>query len=135
MAFANAGHVGFKTVEEIIAWQLAREFKQEVLELLQASPAAMRRYKYRDQLLDAMDGTDANISEGFHRRSLRQFVVFLSYARASHAEAETRLKAGVAAGYFTQQRAARALHLAKRCCMAILRLIQSLERQIAAEKR
>ena len=119
--------MGFRRIQDIIAWQLAIEFKEEVYGLLRGSRAARRDLKYCDQLREAMRGTESNISEGFHRRSPRQFVQFLSYARASHAEAETRLKDGIACGYFTADACKRALLLAKRCCMAILRLIQSLE--------
>jgi four helix bundle protein len=128
MELADRAGVGFRCVEEIIAWQLAIEFRNEVTRLLRGSREAWRNLRYRDQLLKAMDGTDANIAEGFHRGTPPQFLAFLNYARASHAEAERRFKTGISRGYFEAGDCVKALNLAKRCCMAILRLIQSIKR-------
>ena len=96
--------------------------------LLNGSRAAQRDYRYHDQLRNAALSTLANIVEGFQRRSAKQFIQFLSYSRGSHAEAETRLRDGIARGYFTSENCANALLLAKRCGQALLRLSQSLER-------
>ena len=114
-----------RTAEELIAWQLAVGFREAVSVLLARDGAGHRDFRYESQLRDAMASTESNIVEGFHRCSPGQFVQFLSYARASHAEAETRLKQGIARSYFSEAAAQPALRLAKRCCLAILRLLQS----------
>jgi len=75
----------------------------------------------------AVSSTEANIVEGFYRNSPRQFLQFLAYARSSHGEAEARLKDGIARQHFCAQDCEAALRLAKRCAMAILRLMQSIE--------
>lgn len=127
MVFALAIAVGVRRVEDLVAWQLAVEFKQEVYRLLRRSPAALGDYRYRSQLREAVASTESNLVEGFHRHTAPQFIQFLSYARGSHAEAETRLKDGIAREYFSPESCSEALQLAKRCGQAILKLIQSLK--------
>jgi four helix bundle protein len=119
--------VGVRRLEELIAWQLACGFRDELYRLLASSKAAQRDFRYCDQLRDAALSTVANIAEGFHRRTTRQFLQFLTYSRGSHAEAEARLRDGIVREYFREHDCAQALQLAKRCGKALLRLSQSLE--------
>jgi four helix bundle protein len=120
--------MGVERLDDLIAWRLAVEFRDAVYGLLRSSGPATSDVRYRDQLRNAAAGVSANVAEGFHRAGAKEFRQFLSYARASLAEAEDRLKDGIARDYFTADQCAAALLLAKRCSMAILRLIQSLER-------
>jgi four helix bundle protein len=120
------GGMGVRRIDDLIAWQLAVQFKREVYRLVRESKSAEQDFRHRSQLFSALSSTEANIVEGFSRRSPKQFRLFLGYARASHAEAETHLKDGIDRGYFSQEACAPALVLAKRCGMAILRLLQSL---------
>jgi four helix bundle protein len=119
--------MGVKRIEDLIAWQLAVEFKDEVHRLIAGSKSAQRDFRFLAQICDALVGTESNTVEGFHRNRPREFAQFLRYARSSHAEAETRLKDGIARGYFKQIDCENALRLAKRCGQALLRLLQSLE--------
>ncbi len=122
--------MGARHIGELIAWQVSLAFRDEVYRLIELSPAAKRDRRYVDQLRNAISSTEANITEGFHRRTPSQFRQFLSYARGSHAEAEARLRDGIARRYFSEEECAEALRLAKRAAMAILRLMQSLEKFI-----
>jgi four helix bundle protein len=117
--------MGVWRAEDLIALQLAEQFRQEVLRLIRASPEAQRAFGWKNQILDASEKTEADITEGFYRNSPRQFAQFLSYARATHAEAERRLKAGIERGFFTRQECEAALRLAIRCGQAILALLKS----------
>ena len=134
MELACPGCVGVKRAEDLIALQLAREFKRLVYRLVASSPDAKSDFRFRSQLFDAVASTEANIVEGFHRRTAAQFDQFLSYARGSHAEAMTRLQDGIDRGYFRAKDCEAALMLGKRCGMAILRLSQSLEPFIRRNK-
>lgn len=120
--------MGVRRINDLIAWQLAVEFKEAVYKLVKDSESARRDFRYRDQIFDAIRSTASNVNEGFHRYGRREFIRFLGIARASHAEAEDHVRDGITCGYFTAETAAPALLLAKRCSMAILRLIQSLDR-------
>lgn len=127
MAIALSLGMRAKHIGELIAWQLAVAFRDEVYRLIENSPSAKRDRRFVDQLRNAISSTEANITEGFHRKSDGQFRQFLSYARASHAEAEARLRDGIARHYWREVECEVALRFAKRCGMATLRLMQSLE--------
>ena len=122
--------MGFGKLEDIIALQLATQFKLAVYDLIERSERAKRDYKFVAQLTDALGSMEGNIAEGFHRNNPKEFVQFLRYSRGSHAEAETRVRDGVHRRYFNAQDCEGALHLARRSGMAILRLRQSIERFI-----
>jgi four helix bundle protein len=83
---AMHGMAGFKSFEEIIAWQLSRQLKLRVDELI-ARPGFSRKFKFVDQLSDAARSAPRNIAEG-HMRGFRhkEFAHFLRIARGSLGE-------------------------------------------------
>ena len=110
---------------DLIAWQLAEQFKVEVVRLLRSSPSASENYRYRDQLLNAAASVTSNLVEGFLRFSLGEFRRFIDYGLASLGEAESRLRDGILTGYFSDADCAAAFKLARRCLTACIRLKQS----------
>jgi hypothetical protein len=74
---------GVRRYEDLFAWQLADQFKQEVSRLIELSQKASRNYAYRDQLLNAASDVSKDISEGFVRCSPLVFASFLNYALGS----------------------------------------------------
>ena len=120
--------MGVRKVEDLIAWQLAGEFRDCVYALFNSSREAKRDYRFRDQLFDSSSKLVGNISEGFYRNRTKEFLLFLSYARSSLGEAQDWLRDGIARGYFTKAACEPAFRLAKRCGQAILKLIESLKR-------
>jgi four helix bundle protein len=103
-----------KTIEELLAYQLAGEFKDEVYHLVNGCGQPVD-FKYRSQLFDAAAGVQPNIREGFDRNKPGEFAQFLRYALGSLGEACTRVLDGVDRGYFTRERCDPALRLGKRC--------------------
>jgi four helix bundle protein len=110
---------------ELIAWQLAEQFKVEVVRLVRSSPDASKNIRYRDQVMNAAASVTANIVEGFLRFSPGDFRRFIDYSLASLGETESRLKDGVLIGYFSDRDCAAAFKLARRCLTACIRLKQS----------
>ena len=92
--------MGVKRVEELIAFQLAQRFKRQVFAIVRKYPEAYNDFRYRGQLWDAASSGESNIDEGFHRFNPKEFRRFLSIARASLAEARTRLLDGADREYF-----------------------------------
>src|SRR5262245_60668152 len=123
-----------KRVEDLVAYQLAIEFKLEVQELIAGSSEARGDWKFRKQLQNAASGIDACQAEGFARDQPAEFVNFLRYALASLAEAKTRIKDGVLRGYFRESSCERALIWAERCRKVTVGLLAS-QRRLAAEHR
>ena len=73
---------------KLIVWQKA----MELFELVWAIAFTQTKvdFKLRSQLADAAQSVSANISEGYGRRSLNEYIQFLYYALGSMAETMTR---------------------------------------------
>ena len=126
--------MGLRRVEDFYAFQLAVRFSECVLQLVRASPAAMRDFRLRDQLLDAADSAPSDITEGFSRCNPGDFARFLDYAMGSLAEAERWLKAGIARGYFDPAACETPLRYKRRAWKAALNLKQSQVREAARRR-
>jgi four helix bundle protein len=111
-----------KRYEDLEAWQLANDFKQEVYALIKEGPAS-RDFGFRDQIRDSAASVTKNIAEGFGRFRPKEFAKFMEYATASLMETQDSLKDGVDRGYFTPQRVLRAQKLAVRTLKVSTRLI------------
>ena len=119
-------------LEELVAYQLSMELKQQVFRLLYNSPAA-RDVKLAGQISDAVSSLPSDISEGYYRFNPAEFANFVKYSRSSLQEVRTRLPDGVAKGYYTDADIADMLKLAERLAKVLGGLYFSLRRQ--AEKR
>jgi four helix bundle protein len=82
--------MGAQNHEELVCWQLAVEFRDRVIAVL-ARPVFKRRFKYCDQLEDAVESMASNIAEGFYRYSHPEIARFFGIALGSLGEAQTRL--------------------------------------------
>ena len=114
-----------KRFQDLIAWQTATLFKDEVRRLVDGSPKATRDLKYRDQIFESSLSVPVNISEGFLRFSPREFKRFLGYSIGSIVETEERLREGIKRGYFKAEDCTEAFRLARRCFTASVRLRKS----------
>jgi len=75
---AGVGHARLEgmavhSYRELVAWQLADEFKREVIKLVLGSQPARQDFKYRTQLLNAATAVSKDVVEGFLRFSPREF--------------------------------------------------------------
>lgn len=60
--------MGVRTLDEIVAWQLADQFKQHVYRLVREHADAAADRLYRDQLVSSAASAAMNIAEGFYPR-------------------------------------------------------------------
>jgi four helix bundle protein len=118
--------VAARSLDELIAWQLADAFKVEVYALLRRNSAASGDQAFAGQLRAAAASAAMNIGEGFYRYRPKDFARFLSIALASLGEAALWLRDGIQREYFTPAECEPAFLLAKRCRVATLRLRQRL---------
>jgi four helix bundle protein len=73
---------------KLIVWQKAMELFELVWKI--AFIEAKIDFKLRSQLADAAQSVSANISEGYGRRSINEYIQFLYYSLGSLAETMTR---------------------------------------------
>jgi four helix bundle protein len=87
--------------EEIKAWQEARVLTRMVYELTKGERFA-RDFGLRDQIQRAAVSVMANISEGFDRRSRKDFRHFLGIALGSSSEVRSHLYVALDQGYIDE---------------------------------
>lgn len=80
----------FQRFEEIQAWQLAREIAKDVWQLMESTPLGSD-FALRNQINRSSGSIMDNIAEGAERNGNREFIQFLSIAKASCGEVRSQL--------------------------------------------
>ena len=106
---------------ELIAWQLARELKLRVYELVKR-PCVARDFAFVDQILDSAASAPRNIAEGFGRFNRREFAHFLKIAIASEQEVRNHFIDAHDRGYIDTNERNGAVELSRRAVTAATRL-------------
>jgi len=91
----------FRTFEEIEAWKKSRELVRAIYQATSLG-AFSTDYGLRDQIRRASVSIMSNIAEGFEREGTREFVQFLSMAKASAGEVRSQLYVALDQGYIGQ---------------------------------
>ena len=89
---------GWKSVDEIDAYRLAVEPRDEIGRLTDSGRAA-KDFKFRDQMRDAAASTTRNLAERFDRYFHGEFGYFAGVAKGSVGETIDALREGRAKGY------------------------------------
>jgi four helix bundle protein len=116
---------------KLIVWQKARE----LFELVWAIVFTENKidFKLCSQIADAAQSVSANISEGYSRRSLNEYIQFLYYALGSLAETMTRAIGLKQTGQITEPRFHDVDVLHYEVDKRLLRLIDKLEQKCGDE--
>ena len=118
---------GWRSHEEIIAWQLASELKNHVYDLIDADPRIQRDERFRDHLQGAVSSAPRLIAEGFGRYLPGDFSGYLRKANGELKETLECLRDGVDRGYFTHAQIVPLQRLCKRASKAATGLIAYLK--------
>jgi four helix bundle protein len=95
---------------DLRSWQLAREFKLEIYDLISRPPICLDQ-RLSDQLREAAASVPSNISEGFGRFDPGDFARFLKIARGSLLECKNHLIDAVDRGLVNAHDTARGMEL------------------------
>lgn len=106
---------------DLIAWRLANELRELVLQFTSEGPAS-RDFKYRDQVNDAISSVCRNIAEGFYKYEHPEFARYVRGARGSLGETQDLIEEGRQKGHASIELEARMSSLARRAMIAISRL-------------
>jgi len=74
-----------KTFEELTSWQEARKLVNKIYKITQQGSFS-KDFELKNQIRRSAISIMANIAEGFHRNSNKDFMRFLDYSRSSLAE-------------------------------------------------
>ena len=124
-----------KRIEDLIAFQLANEFKREVYRLVGASPGARTDFKFKDQITHAAAGIERTLNEGYHRRLNTEFAQYIRYALGSLGETKGHLKDGIDRGHLVEADCHEAFKLARRCEDVTTRLLSKIQRSIEQDRK
>jgi four helix bundle protein len=91
----------FKSFEEIICWQAARDLNKEMAQLID-SGRFQRNYRLINQIEGSAGSIMDNIAEGFERSGNKEFLQFLYIAKGSCGELRSQLYRALDRNYITQ---------------------------------
>ena len=91
-----------KRFEDLECWQEARKFVQLIYRLTKNREFS-RDFRLVSQITDSAVSSMANIAEGFHRKSNKDFMKFLDYSRASIAETVSHSYVALDQHYITEE--------------------------------
>ena len=89
--------------EDLDIWKNARIFCTKIRETIE-SGMLQRNFSLRDQVLRSSGSCMDNIAEGFERDGNREFVQFLSYAKASLGESRSQVHRMFDSGYIDEDK-------------------------------
>ena len=89
--------------EELDCWVEARKLVNMVYDVIRKDKSFQNDYRLRDQSIGAAISTMGNISEGFARRSNKEFMQFLFIAVSSAAELQSHMYVALDQNYVSQQ--------------------------------
>ena len=81
---------GWKSFEDIEAWQLARVFCQDVFRICKYD-GLKTDFRLKDQINGSSGSIMDNIAEGYDRGGNKEFIQFLSIAKGSAGESRSQL--------------------------------------------
>jgi four helix bundle protein len=90
-----------KRFEEMLCWQAARDLVNLVYQLTKNN-RFKRDYDLVTQIRRSAVSSMANMAEGFHRSSKKDFIKFLDYSRASVAETVSHCYVAFDQGYISE---------------------------------
>lgn len=96
--------------KDLIVWQKARDFADEVDQLTKHFPKE-ELYSLTNQICRAVVSIPSNIADGKDRRAIAEDLHFLSIATGSLAEVETQLLLAIRFEYLTDAQSERAFQL------------------------
>jgi len=91
-----------KSIEEIESWRMARELSRKIWKTTNTGSFA-NDYALKNQINRASGSTMDNIAEGFGRGGNKEFVQFLSIAKASNEEVKSQIYRALDRGHIDQK--------------------------------
>ena len=117
----------FKHFEVITAWQMARNFCNEIYLVISETELA-KDYKLKDQINGSSGSIMDNIAEGFGRGGNLEFIQFLEISHGSACECESQLYRILDRKYISEEKFKRLYDLLEEIKRILISLINYLSK-------
>jgi four helix bundle protein len=87
--------------EDLDVWKNAREFCKKIREIIN-TPALLKNYALKDQILRSSGSVMDNIAEGFERDGNKEFIQFLYFSKGSLGETRSQVHRCFDSGYLSE---------------------------------
>ena len=87
--------MSYQSFENLAVWKKSARLSSNIYKELRN----LRDFGFKDQITRSGLSIPSNIAEGFERKSQKEFLNFLSYAKGSCGELRTQVYTGVDIGY------------------------------------
>jgi four helix bundle protein len=91
----------WKTFEEILAWQKARELCKKIYEITRKTEFS-KDWELKNQIRASSGSIMDNIAEGFERNGNKEFIYFLGISKGSTGEVRSQAYRAIDASYISQ---------------------------------
>ncbi|TKJ43982.1 four helix bundle protein [candidate division TA06 bacterium B3_TA06] len=115
-----------KRFEDLEVWQLARKLVNQIYEISKKTKLS-KDFGLRNQIQRSAVSIMSNIAEGFERKSKKEFIQFLSIAKASSGELRSKLYVTLDLEYLDKKTFDAAYNLCEKISRSIAGFIKYLE--------
>ncbi|MEM9078271.1 MAG: four helix bundle protein [Bacteroidota bacterium] len=117
-----------KGFEQMVCWNKARELNKEIY-ILTSESRFSKDFALREQIRRASISISSNIAEGFGRKTDKEFIYFLSIAKASCYEVKSQLYLAMDVNYIDKAVFKKVYNLCDEISKTVFGLIKYLERK------
>ena len=121
--------------EDLDCWKEARKLVNMVYEAIRKSKEFQKDYRLKDQSIGASVSVMGNITEGFVRRSNKEFIQFLFISLSSAAELQSHMYVALDQNYISDDQFHDIYHQTDKTLKMISGLITYLRKNIEKPKR
>jgi len=91
--------MSYQLFEDLIVWKRSARLSSDIYKKLNS----LRDFGFKDQITRSGLSVPSNIAEGYERKSLKELINFLSYAKGSCGELRTQIYIGMDIGYISNE--------------------------------
>ena len=119
--------------KKMIVWQMADKLDSIVESILKKIPRT--EFKLKEQLDSASDSVGSNFVEGYYSGSISEYIRFCKYSKRSLGEVQHRIGRVLRKEYITKAEYLKADEVAGKTMYLFNRLLDSLEKKRAFQKK
>jgi four helix bundle protein len=118
--------MAYQLFEDLAVWKRSARLSCSVYKELRQ----LKDFGFKDQITRSSLSVPSNIAEGYERKSLKELLNFLSYAKGSCGELRTQIYIGMDIGYINKETGLAWIEEARQISMMLTGLMKNKSQQI-----